>query len=119
MPMRRRALIGLFIFGCLTPGCRNYPTESVDLLSLAEFGAWRTERYRVPVDREEVPELGKGWARSRNKPGGRPFHWASDSVSTLNLLCVEPRDLQLQMKVRPFTWPGSPPQSVTVELNGN
>jgi len=117
--MHRRALIATLILGSMTPGCRDYAVESLDLLPLARFGQWRVERSRVPVDQEEVPEFGKGWARSRNKPGGRPFHWASDSVSTLNLLCVEPRDLELQMKVRPFSWSGSPPQSVTVELNGN
>ena len=93
--------------------------ESVDLLSLSEFGAWRTERGSIPVDPEEVPEFGDGWTRSRNTNGGKHFRWASDDVSTLNLLCVEPRDLELQMTIRPFAWPGSPPQSVTVELNGN
>ncbi len=92
--------------------------ESVDLLSLSEYGAWRTERSRIPVDPEEVPEFGDGWTRSRNRNGGKLFRWASENVSTLNLLCVEPRDLELQMTVRPFTWPGSPQQGVTVELNG-
>jgi len=92
--------------------------ESVDLLSLSEFGVWRTERSRIPTDSEDVPEFGDGWTRSRRTGTGKHFRWASEKTSTLILLCVEPRDLELQMTVRPFTWPGSPQQSVTVELNG-
>jgi len=93
--------------------------ESVDLLSLSEFGVWRTERSLIPVDSEEVPEFGDGWTRSRSTGSGKHFRWASEKTSTLNLLCVEPRDLELQMTVRSFSWPGSPQQSVTVELNGS
>ncbi|MBD3857135.1 MAG: sulfatase [Acidobacteria bacterium] len=115
----RRGLIAALILVSMTAGCRDRAVETLDLLRLARYGQWRVERSRIPTDREEVPELGKGWTRSRNAPGGQHFHWASDSVSTVNLLCVEPRDLELHMTVRPFTWPGSPPQSVAITLNGN
>ncbi len=117
--MRRRASVVLLILGCLTPGCRIGAMKSVDLLPLSEFGVWRAERSRIPVGAEDVPEFGEGWTRSRNAPEGKHFRWASDTVSTLSLLCVEPRDLELQMTVKPFTWPGSPPQSVAIALNGN
>lgn len=116
--MGRRTLVALLILGCVPSGCDDRAVESLDLIPLAQFGLWRNERSQIPVDREDVPEFGEGWTRSRNAPGGKHFRWASDSVSILNLLCVEPRDLELQMVARPFTWKGAPPQSVTVELNG-
>ncbi|MCW8984135.1 MAG: sulfatase, partial [Thermoanaerobaculales bacterium] len=109
----------MLILGSLTLGCRESADESLDLLQLAQYGQWRAERSRIPVEPEDVPEFEGGWTRSRNAPKRKHFRWASDTVSTLRLLCVEPRDLELQMTVTPFTWPGSPPQSVTIALNGN
>lgn len=112
----RMLLAGLFIGG-LALGCGDRPQEEIDLLSLAEFGEWRVERSRVPVDEAEAPEFGDGWSRPRETRGGIPFRWASSDVSELRVLCVEPRDLELRMAVRPFRWEGAPRQSVTVVLN--
>ncbi len=118
--MRRSAPVLLFLaLSGVTPGCGERSVETIDLFPLAKFGVWSVERRDIPVDDEVVPEFGDGWVRSKNAPGGKHFRWASDDVSFLNLLVIEPRDLELRMDVRPFTWPGSPAQGLTLRVNGH
>ena len=115
--MKRMALLALVLLVCLTPGCRRGAEKTVDLIPLARYGDLRIERSRIPLDPVEVPEFAQGWTRSRMPSRARHFRWASDDVSTLDLVVLEPRDLELRIEMRPFTWPGSPPQRVTINLN--
>jgi len=116
--MLRRMLFAGLLLGWVALGCGDRPPDEIDLLSLAELGDWRIERSLIPVDQPDAPEFGYGWSRPRETRDGFPFRWAIGDASELRVLCVEPKDLELKMVVRPFTWEGAPRQSVIVELNG-
>jgi arylsulfatase A-like enzyme len=117
--VKRWTLLALLLLSFLTPGCRKGAEQTVDLIPLVAHGDLRVERSQIPLDPVDVPEFGEGWTRSRLPSRGSHFRWASDDVSTLDLVVLEPRDLELQLKMRPFTWPGSPAQGVTIDLNGH
>ena len=93
------------------------------------------EAYRVvqPEGRDEFtlalgqpgtfPYRGDGWDNAEvDAPYGQPAIWATDEQSCL---FVPLRNLDesrstytLTMPVRPFDYPGSPPQQVTAQING-
>jgi hypothetical protein len=78
------------------------------------------ERYFIDFgdERREFALL-TGWGgNERWAPGGPTMQWANDRESSLMLRLGEPVDRRLEVRMRPFVYPGSPPQTVGISVNG-
>lgn len=58
------------------------------------------------------------WGNERWGPEGPTVQWANDRESALILALRAPVDRVLELRVRPMTYPGSPPQTLSLEVNG-
>lgn len=74
-----------------------------------DFGAQNTSAYRGP-----------GWSVDESNIGGATAIWAlgREAEAYLPLRIAEPVAVELILRVQPFSYPGAPPQAVTVEFNG-
>lgn len=63
--------------------------------------------------------LVSGWSFDEVDEGGNPFAWSVGDESRLRFHVGRPRPLVLRFRCYPFPAPGSPPQKLTVVLNGH
>jgi len=61
--------------------------------------------------------LVSGWGKDEHDEV-RGYVWGLGAVSHLHFFAVDSVDLELAFEVRTFSFPGAPPQGITVELNG-
>lgn len=78
------------------------------------------ERYVVDFG-SELREfaLSLGWsANERWGPDGPTIQWTDDRESSLILALRAPVDRVLELRVRPLTYPGAAPQTLSIDVNG-
>jgi hypothetical protein len=63
--------------------------------------------------------LSEGWADPERWSDGLTVAWAADQESRLWLYFPRVGDLDMELRLRPFTFPGSPLQTVKLYVNGN
>lgn len=89
-------------------------TRLVELFPLAETSS------AIPLftlgTPEPDPRLLEGWS-DHDAPEVRQFIYGIGKYSTLRLVIPEPGPLELLARCRPFRFPGSPDQSITIYLN--
>jgi hypothetical protein len=66
---------------------------------------------------EFPPFLSEGWLAYEGS-GELTFAWADGHESRLWVFLPSVTDLSLELGLFPFTWPGSPPQGITIYVNG-
>ena len=78
------------------------------------------ERYFIDFgDPRREFALLTGWAREeRWGDGGLTVQWANDRESSLVVFLGAPVDRVLEVRMRPLPYPGSPPQTVSIDVNG-
>lgn len=60
-----------------------------------------------------------GWSyHERWGDGGPTIQWTSDRESSVVVALGAPTDRTLELRMFPFAYPGSPPQTVTIDVNG-
>lgn len=89
-----------------------------DVLGPGRFLADPSRPYgRVDIGLADEPFLEEGW-HAREQDGPMTFRWAArDAIVLLPL--DRPAALRVQVRVQPLGYAGSPPQQVTVAINGN
>jgi hypothetical protein len=82
-------------------------------------GLW-PERYIIDFGsaHREFSLLVGWWSNEQWGPGGPTMQWTSDRESSLILSLREPVDRVLEVRMRPLVYPGSPPQTVSLDVNG-
>ncbi|HSL18691.1 MAG TPA: sulfatase [Methylomirabilota bacterium] len=64
--------------------------------------------------------LGRGWFHDeRARDSGETFVWSDGPLSELSFHLGWRRDLELEIRCRPFLFPGAKPQVVSLELNSH
>ena len=58
-----------------------------------------------------------GWNQDE-KAGDEKWVWSQGPSSVIEVPLPQGRNLQMTIKCRPYVYPGSPAQTITVELNG-
>ena len=58
------------------------------------------------------------WSNESWGPGGPTVQWTNDRESSLVLSLRPPVDRVLEVRMRPLVYPGSPPQTVNLDVNG-
>ncbi len=116
-------LNGLLAVGLLLPtGCGSpEPVEletALDLVPALQWAESVVEPANLGIGSEAGRQfLGSGWWANEGPDQDR-FVWGIGQTSELSLPIAQRRDLVLVLDLRPFTYPSSPPQQATVELNG-
>ena len=88
-----------------------------DLLSANRFlGDPRQPYGRIDIGFEDEWLLGPGW-HQREQEGPVTFRWAAPSAALLVPL-DHAATLRVQVRLHSFAYPGAPPQSVTLAVNG-
>jgi hypothetical protein len=72
-----------------------------------DFGGQNTDLWRA-----------EGWAGDEPDVGGADGVWATARRAQLLFRSEDAMPRQLRLRAQPFTWPGAPEQSITIELNG-
>jgi hypothetical protein len=89
-----------------------------DLLSTNRFLGDPLRPYaRVDVGGEDEWLLGEGW-HGAEREGDATFRWAA-SPALLRVPLDHTAPLRLQVRGHAFTFPGAPPQTLTVRVNGS
>jgi hypothetical protein len=89
-----------------------------DLLSANRFLGDPLQPYgRIDIGADDGWVLGDGWHQPERE-GPVTFRWAAPSASVLVPL-DHAAGLRVQLRIHSFAYPGSPPQSVTVVVNGH
>jgi hypothetical protein len=70
------------------------------------------------ADSASRPFLAGGWGEPETAGNGRRLVWSTASSSELTLVIPDQGDVDLVFEARPFEYPGSPRQQVTVVVNG-
>ncbi len=68
-------------------------------------------------NRERHAHLKRGWHRSQNLEGRR-IAWSSNQMSTIYLYLPEKSGYEVSLEVKAFDFPGLPPQSLEISVNG-
>ena len=91
-----------------SPGVEAFAVDQANLPNplLLDFGAWRSDPYR-----------GEGWA-GNEEVYGATANWAAAPEATLFFPVRGSGDRHVSLQIAPFTYPGMPPQAVTLTLNG-
>jgi hypothetical protein len=101
----------------------------LDPASFDRLGARRYNNVRVDVGAAGDEEfLGRGWA-DRERNAEMSFRWALGDASTVGVALMGPRyiapgepyalaDYVLRLRAAPFDYPGAPPQTLAVDVNG-
>jgi hypothetical protein len=97
---------------------RNGVTPSAyDMLSANRFLSDPLQPYgRVDVGADDEWVLGQGW-HEIEREGGTTFRWAS-SVAVLRIPLDHSAPLRVQTRLHAFGYPGAPPQTLTLAVNG-
>jgi hypothetical protein len=89
-----------------------------DLLSTNRFLADPLQPYgRVDIGADDEWMLGEGW-HAVEHDGPNTFRWAA-SPATIRIPLDHAALLRVQVRLRAFAYPGSPPQTLTVTANPN
>ena len=87
-----------------------------DLLEGQQFLTDPTRPYgRVDIGAADEPWLGAGW-NGQELDGQIAFRWAEERAM-VRFVLDHPAPLKLQVRVRAFSWPGAPPQRLTLAIN--
>ncbi len=116
-------LTAVALTAVLGSGCteqRDEWRQTHDLMAELPAAEWTAELASLELGTPESRRyLVSGWTTNETERGSqRPFVWGKGSESVLEFPIFRPRDLELSFECRPFTFPGAPAQTVTVELNG-
>lgn len=125
-PARSRAVVvAAVVVAALagwTAGCAGPPATEV---ALDVAGAWPTamlarEPVRIDIGTPGARvHLGEGWYYDEtNRATGESFAWSRGGSSELRFHLGWRRDLEIEIRARPFQYPGAPTQTVALELNG-
>jgi hypothetical protein len=71
---------------------------------------------RIELGVDDEVAVREGWHRPE-RDGGTTFRWASREAA-LRVALDHPATLRVQIRSRAFTWPGAPPQTVALTVNG-
>ena len=89
-----------------------------DLLSANRFLADPLRPYgRVDIGSDDESLVREGW-HAPEREGAISFRWASSSAN-LRLTLDHPALLRVQVRLHAFSFPGAPPQVLTLEANGH
>lgn len=103
-------------------GCApDRPADFVlDLAERIEDAAVHVEPAVIDFGIESArPHLGLGWHHDeRTRPTGDTFVWSRGRESEIFFHLGWVRDLESELMLQPFQFPGSPPQTIIFELNG-
>jgi arylsulfatase A-like enzyme len=105
-------------FGLLA-ACSAAPVRELELAVEAPFGERRGERREIFLDDTTALQPGDGWSSPELLPDGRTFRWAVGELSSFRFYCAEPRELELEISLRPFAGDGRPAQGVRCMVNGH
>ena len=99
--------------------CRKKPKKTPDFFNLIEdFHVAKTVKQTDKIDFRKKSArdfLLNGWSKTEVKGT-----WADSLTSELKFYTFfVPKDLKTQLKCSPFSYPGSPPQYITLFLNKN
>jgi len=99
--------------------CRKQPKKTPDFFNLIEdFHVAKTVKQTDKIDfrKKSVRDfLLNGWSKTEGKGT-----WADSLTSELKFYTFfAPKDLKVQLNCSPFSYPGSPPQYITLFLNKN
>jgi hypothetical protein len=72
---------------------------------------------RIDIGADDEWVLGDGW-HTAEREGDATFRWAA-SPATLRIPLDHPAPLRLQIRAHGFAYPGAPPQTVKVHVNGS
>lgn len=101
-----------------TPAASSWQLEPRDLLTQPpEPPAAPWTLSLVGADGVAQQAIVEGIAAPESAEGAR-FAWAIGERSRLRFRIDEPENLTLELRVRPFAYPGAPPQRVTLFVNG-
>lgn len=96
----------------MRPGLR---IESIDLTPISE-AFWNN----VDVGAVEYDAfLKSGWHHAEIWGNATTVRWVDGRSASLDILASETKGMEMDVRVRPFTYPGSPEQQMRVYLNGN
>ena len=98
---------------------RNGVTPAqADILWPTRFLGDPTRPYgRVDVGQGDEIWLESGWF-SPERDGAVTYRWAS-AESAIRVALDHPASLRVQVRARAFTWPGAPPQTLSLAVNGH
>ncbi|MCU0302868.1 MAG: sulfatase [Thermoanaerobaculales bacterium] len=101
-------------------GCRPPPMTELGLAEVRPPALVTTEPVRLDLGTDGArTHLGQGWSfDERNRKTGETFVWSLGPASELRFHLGWRRDLTLDLRARPFAFPGAPPQTLAFELNG-
>jgi arylsulfatase A-like enzyme len=101
------------------PAASSWQLEPRDLLAQPpEPPAAPWSLSLVGADGVAEQALVEGIAAPESAEGTR-FVWAIGERSRLRFRLDQPENLRLELRARPFAYPGAPPQRVTLSLNGD
>jgi hypothetical protein len=91
-------------------------------MTLTDLGAGRTcelETVRAVLEPARFGEVFRaGWGDLEAGAGGRPFVWSVARRAVVALASRADGDREVRFSAWPFAYPGAPPQTVTLRLNG-
>jgi hypothetical protein len=95
----------------------DVPISAYDLLAANRFLGDPLRPYgRLDVGLEDEPFLGDGW-HGAERAGDLTFRWASQRAG-LRVALDHAAHLQVQLRAQAFDFPGAPPQTVIITVNG-
>lgn len=78
------------------------------------------ERPLIDVGTQEARRyLASGWSADEGGVNGPTFAWSDGDASLIELVLLEARDIEAELRCRPFAPPGSPAQVIAPLLNGS
>jgi hypothetical protein len=88
-----------------------------DVLGPGRFLGDPSRQYgRIDIGTTDAPYVWSGW-HGREEEGSTTFRWASQEATVLVPL-DRAATLRVQLRLQPLGYPGSPPQHVTLRVNG-
>jgi hypothetical protein len=109
----------LVILTGLVLGCGAADTTRRDLVALFPFADVGADPTTIDLGAPDGrPRLGRGWSGDETTPEGGTFVWGTGAESTLDFYLRRRRAVVLALRGAPLDFPGAPPQTVTVAING-
>ena len=106
------------VLGLALTACEPSPdvlSTVMDLVDEAAFAEAFVDPARIDVGTPAGRGyLGGGWSTRDEQDGHGRFVWAVGESSVIDVPILERRDLRIELELRPFTWPGSPPQGLKI-----
>ena len=119
----------LFLSILLVSGCESGPADSTrdvsgwewPLETVVEATSLVAPTATIDFGTQDAwPHLGEGWSvDERLEPEGATVVWAVGDRSTVEFDAFSDRDLEVELKVKPFLWRDGPEQMIVPRLNGH